>query len=70
VFQKFRGSPNVWATVFQITDYATFDKKMGWAAFWAIFLQTHLVTLQDTLTTIRPPAVAPCKREEKINENQ
>jgi hypothetical protein len=22
-----------------------FGKKMGWAAFWAIFFKTHLVTL-------------------------
>jgi hypothetical protein len=24
-----------------------FDKKMGWATFWEIFLQTDLVTLHD-----------------------
>jgi hypothetical protein len=23
-----------------------FDKKTGWATFWAILLKTHLVTLQ------------------------
>jgi hypothetical protein len=26
-----------------------FDKKMGWATFWAILSQTHLVTLVNVM---------------------
>jgi hypothetical protein len=25
-----------------------FDKKMGWAIYWATFSQTHLVTLESS----------------------
>jgi hypothetical protein len=33
------------ATFFHVKMYALMLTKMGWAAFWAICWQTHLVTL-------------------------
>jgi hypothetical protein len=33
------------ATFFHGKDYVLYCQKMGWATFWAIFSQTHLVTL-------------------------
>jgi hypothetical protein len=32
------------------TDYALFMTKSGWATFWAIFSQTHLVALSIGLS--------------------
>jgi hypothetical protein len=39
VAQKF------WLLFFLSLDYALILTKMGWATFWAILSQTHLVTL-------------------------
>jgi hypothetical protein len=40
--EKYKSSPISRATYFQGIN---FDKKMGWATFWAIMYQTHLVAL-------------------------
>jgi hypothetical protein len=41
--ENYKSSPNFWANFFR--RKSNLDKKMGWATFWAIFAQTHLVTL-------------------------
>jgi hypothetical protein len=51
VFRKnYRSNKYFWATLFQGTSYVpiNFDKKMGWATFWATFSQPLLVTLKAT----------------------
>jgi hypothetical protein len=40
-------------TFFHCQVYALFLTKMYWATFWAIFSQTHLVTLQASRTDFR-----------------
>jgi hypothetical protein len=45
-FFKYRSITKIWATFFTREKLCiTFDKKWAWATFWAIFSQTHLVTL-------------------------
>jgi hypothetical protein len=40
---------NVWLLLLSpVKVMYSFWPKMGWATFWAIFLQTHLVTLVGT----------------------
>jgi hypothetical protein len=43
-------------------SYVLSMKVMGWATFWAIFSQTHLVTLAltDTFGWLPNPVVTPC----------
>jgi hypothetical protein len=37
-FFNYRSIPNLWATFFHGKSFAhNFDKKLGWAKFWAIF---------------------------------
>jgi hypothetical protein len=46
-YKNYRSSPKFWATFF-LSMYklcSNFDKKNGWATFWATFSQTPLVTL-------------------------
>jgi hypothetical protein len=38
-------SPNLCTTNFQGKSYILILTKKGWATFWAIFQQTHLLTL-------------------------
>jgi hypothetical protein len=40
---------NFCATFLQQSLYLNFDKRNGWASFWAIFSQTNLVTLTADL---------------------
>jgi hypothetical protein len=43
--KNYRSSAKFWASFFLSIDYVfIFTKKMGWAASWAKFSQTHLVT--------------------------
>jgi hypothetical protein len=44
-FENKRNSRHFWNTFFTVKMYSNFGEKMGWASFWAIFSQTHLVTL-------------------------
>jgi hypothetical protein len=37
--------PHEWATLFHTKGYALILAQIEWATFWAIFSQTHLVTL-------------------------
>jgi hypothetical protein len=39
--------PYLWATFSYKKNNALVLTKIGWAAFWAIFSQTHLVTLDQ-----------------------
>jgi hypothetical protein len=43
---------------FHDTSYALILTKMGWVAFWAIFSQTHLVTLTRRFEQ-KTPKIAP-----------
>jgi hypothetical protein len=40
-----QGKPKFWATFFHGKRYVFILKKKSFAAFWAIFSQTHLITL-------------------------
>jgi hypothetical protein len=53
--ENYRSSANYWDTFFQTTscELGYFDKKIGWAALWATFSKTHLVTLQCGLNRAR-----------------
>jgi hypothetical protein len=46
--ENHRSRPYFLATSFQCKSYALVLSKMGWAAFWVIISQTHLVTLTAT----------------------
>jgi hypothetical protein len=54
LFKNLKSSPK-WATVYRIysINYAIFLQEMGWAKFWAIFSQTHLVALLPIKTFFR-----------------
>jgi hypothetical protein len=46
VTEKYRNITIFWATFPGMYIFCVyFDKKMGWATFWSIFSQAHLVTL-------------------------
>jgi hypothetical protein len=47
-FENYKSSPHFGATFFRGYGYLSIITKMGWATFWAIFSQTHLVTLLIT----------------------
>jgi hypothetical protein len=44
-YEKYPTSPSLCAAYFQGKSYVLLLTKIGWATFWAIFEQTHLVTL-------------------------
>jgi hypothetical protein len=51
LLENYRSSPlfiNGKGYAFNLTKYV----RMGWATFWAIFSQTHLVTLSETLIMV------------------
>jgi hypothetical protein len=48
-FENYRSSLDCWATFFKLLTYVLIVTKMGWAAFWAMLSQTHLVTLMANL---------------------
>jgi hypothetical protein len=43
--ENYRSGPHFLSTFSKSNDYVLILTKMGWATFWAIFSQTHLVTL-------------------------
>jgi hypothetical protein len=47
VFKNYKSRQKFWATFFhEICKLCiSFDQKIGWATFWAIFSKTHLVAL-------------------------
>jgi hypothetical protein len=46
IFLIIKGDPNFWFSISADEKLSIhFDKIVGWATLWAIFLQTHLVTL-------------------------
>jgi hypothetical protein len=54
VFESNTSSPNVYATLFHGKGLAFILTRMGLATFWAIFSQTHLVTLPGGTDVIAP----------------
>jgi hypothetical protein len=47
-FENYRSSENFGATLFHGASYVNFFlQKLGWATYWAIVLQTSLVTLPE-----------------------
>jgi hypothetical protein len=50
-FENYRSSTNNWAASSTVKVACRFSQKMDWAAFWATFSQTHLVTLVSTKVT-------------------
>jgi hypothetical protein len=50
LFENYRSSPYFWAIFPRKKLCIDFNKKWVWATFWAIFSQTHLVTLVSTHT--------------------
>jgi hypothetical protein len=48
LFENYWSSPYFRATEFPVEVMHSFWQKMVWATLWALFLQTHLVTLQPT----------------------
>jgi hypothetical protein len=47
-FENYRSGPTFWATFFPQQQAMFFGQKMVWDIFWAIFSQTHLLTLMMT----------------------
>jgi hypothetical protein len=44
--ENYRRRPTFWPTFFRRLVFISILAKMAWPTFWAIFSQTHLVTLQ------------------------
>jgi hypothetical protein len=38
-FENYRSSPDLWATFSHCKSYISILPNMGWATFWAIFLE-------------------------------
>jgi hypothetical protein len=56
IYKNLRRSPNVFANFFNsVNSCINVYEKMGWATFWAIFSQTHLVTLIGAISSADVP---------------
>jgi hypothetical protein len=45
IFKNYKSTPNLLPLYYHGKKHVLILKKLGWATFWAIFSQTHLVTL-------------------------
>jgi hypothetical protein len=55
VFYKLQNSPNLWPTFLHGKIKGLILVIIGWATFWAIFSQTHVVTLHKTCLDLLIP---------------
>jgi hypothetical protein len=50
--KNYRGGPIFWDSFFRSIAYVLILTKIGWATFWGVFLQTHLVALAESQVLI------------------
>jgi hypothetical protein len=71
-YENIRSSPSFWAACWHGQGYALILTNMYWATFWAIFSQTHLVTLlylvsNDSFFEMDLTCVAEKKRQSYVH---